>query len=137
MADNPAAEVEHVIGNGTSDDAIAFGVAASLVYTIFSSTNSSPQTTELFASERAETLWRYVRLGGWQSALLVGIMAWRAAAGGWERAVWPLAGGAITGVMMWAMYDHALKAGKGTKPPSMNGLKSYPDGNGGYQVKTR
>ncbi len=123
MPSSPAEQVLVAAGNGTTDDAIAFGVAASLVYTIFSSTNSSPQTTELFASDRADTLWKYVRLGGAQSVLLVGIMAWRASAGeaGWKHAVWPVLGGGITGVMMWAMYAHALKAGKGQTPPGKGG----------------
>lgn len=92
-------------GNG-GIDAIAFGVAAELVYTIFSSTNSSPQTTELFAAERSTTLWKYVRLGGIQSAVLVGIMAVRA------RSAWAVAGGALAGGFMWGMYAHALKAGQ-------------------------
>src|SRR5258708_22005335 len=86
-------------------DAVAFGVAADLVYNIFSATNSSPQTTELAATERADTLWKYVRLGGFQSAILVGIMAVRG------RSIWPVLGGGIAGVAMWAMYSHALKAG--------------------------
>lgn len=96
---------EQRTGNG-GIDAIAFGVAAELVYTIFSSTNSSPQTTELFASERSATLWKYVRLGGAQSAILVAIMAWRA------RSVWAVIGGGVAGAFMWGMYAHALKAGQ-------------------------
>lgn len=110
-------EILTTAANGTTDDAIAFGVAASLVYTIFSSTNSSPQTTELFAGDRADTLWKYVRMGAGQSVILVGVMAWRAAQGegGWRHAVWPVLGGASTGVMMWLMYAHALKAGQGAE----------------------
>ncbi len=102
---------------GGAVDAVAFGVAADLVYNIFSATNSSPQTTELFAGDRADTLWKYVRLGGGQSILLVGIMAYRASHDGVGHAVWPVFGGALAGVLMWGMYSHALKAGGGTKPP--------------------
>jgi len=87
-------------------DAIAFGVAADLVYNVFSATNSSPQTTELFAGDRAHTLWKYVKLGGAQSAILVAIMAYR------SSSVWPVIGGGVAGVFMWAMYSHALKAGR-------------------------
>lgn len=97
------------------EDAALFGVAATLVYTIFSANCSSPQTTELFAGERAPTLWAYVRMAGWQSALLVGIMAAR---GG---SAWPVAGGAITGGMLWWTYDRALKRGAGQKPPTGDG----------------
>ena len=96
--------------DGTAD-AIAFGVAADLVYNVYSATNSSPQTTELFAGERAKTLWKYVRLGGLQSVLLVGIMAVRG------RSAWPVLGGALAGGMMYFMYAHALQAGQGSKPP--------------------
>lgn len=139
MADNPAEQVRLAVADGSTDDAIAFGVAASLVYTIYSSTNSSPQTTELFASDRSETLWKYVRMGGWQSALLVGIMAWRASAGpgGWRHAVWPVLGGGLTGIIMWRMYDHALTAGDGQKPPSFGGKEKYPNGDGGFFIKTK
>jgi hypothetical protein len=103
MAD-PAAITS--VGGGAAD-AIAFGVAADLVYNVFSATNSSPQTTELFAGDRATTLWKYVKLGGWQSALLIGIMAIRG------KSIWPVIGGGLAGGMMWAMYAHALKAGGG------------------------
>ena len=98
------------MGNGLN--AVTFGVAADLIYNVFSATNSSPQTTELFAGDRADTLWKYVRLGGLQSALLIGIMAAGGRAGGqWK---WALAGGGVAGVFMWAMYAHALKAGGGS-----------------------
>lgn len=97
---------------GGGVDAIAFGVAADLVYNIFSATNSSPQTTELFAGDRAQTLWKYVRLGGLQSVVLVGIMASRG------RSVWPVLGGGLAGLMMWLMYSHALAAGQSQQPPA-------------------
>ena len=96
---------EMALGAPSATDAIAFGVAADLVYNIFSATNSSPQTTELFAAERSETLMKYVRLGGVQAALLVGIMAYRG------RSIWPILGGVLAGAAMWWMYSHALKAG--------------------------
>lgn len=105
-----AADIAQPAGHGRELDMIAFGVAADLVYNIFSATNSSPQTTELFAADRSQALWKYVRLGGIQSALLVGVMAYRG------RTVWPVLGGLAAGAMMWKMYDHALKAGGGEKP---------------------
>ena len=97
MAEFPAALI----------DATGFGVAATLVYDVFSATNSSPQTTELFAKERSETLWKYVKLGGIQAFILVAIMAAR------SRSVWPILGGLTAGLFMWWMYSHALKAGNG------------------------
>ena len=98
-------------GTGHALDAVAFGVAADLVYNIYSATNSSPQTTELFAQDRAATLWKYVRLGGGQSVILVGIMAYRG------RTIWPILGGGLAGIMMHLMYSHALSSGGGKKPP--------------------
>lgn len=109
MADEPRGAL------ASGEDAALFGVAATLVYTIFSANCSSPQTTELFAGERSGTLWRYVRTAGWQSALLVGIMAARGGSS------WPVIGGAITGGMLWYTYDRALERGGGQKPPVGDG----------------
>jgi len=95
---------------GGALDAIAFGVAADLVYNVYSATNSSPQTTELFAGDRATTLWKYVRLGAGQSVILIGIMAYRG------KTIWPVIGGGMAGLFMHLMYSHALKAGGGEKP---------------------
>lgn len=92
-------------GVGGELDAIAFAVAADLVYNVFSATNSSPQTTELFAKDRSAALWKYVRLGGIQSAVLIGVMFARG------RTIWAVAGGVVAGGFMWGMYAHALKAG--------------------------
>lgn len=97
-----------------AQDAILFGVAADLTYNIFSATNSSPQTTELFASARAATLWKYVRLGALQTTVLVGVMAARALSDGARRAMWCIAGGVMAGGSMALMYAHALQAGGGT-----------------------
>src|SRR5215475_1856373 len=100
MAD-PVAVSESMGARAT--DMIAFGVAADLVYNIYSATNSSPQTTELFARDRADTLWKYVRLGAGQAAILVGIMAIRG------RSIWPVIGGIVAGGAMHLMYSHALQ----------------------------
>jgi hypothetical protein len=112
------ADLPTAVTRDGSLDAIAFGVAADLVYNVFSATNSSPQTTELFAADRADTLWKYVKLGGAQSVILIGIMAYRG------RSAWAIAGGALAGGMMWAMYAHALKSGNagGVTPGKEHGL---------------
>jgi len=103
-----------------AQDAIAFGIASDLTYTVFGATNSSPQTTELFASDRSPTLMKYVKLGVLQTAVLIGVMTLRAysGGGGWKRAFWPAAGGVVTGAMMYAMYAHALQAGQDKAPPA-------------------
>lgn len=101
----------HDAGN----DAALFGISATLVYGVISSTNSSPQTTELFANQRSGTLWKYVRLGIVQAGVLVGIMAIV------DHSWWPVFGGGLAGAAMWKMYDHALIAGDGQKPPILPG----------------
>lgn len=89
---------------------VLFGVYADLAYNVYSATNSSPQTTELFAGDRAPTLWKYVQLGGWQVGGLTAFgMALAAPYGLWWA---PLAGGASAAVLMYLMYRHALKAGQ-------------------------
>ncbi len=93
-------------GDARALDAIAFAVSADLVYNVFSATNSSPQTTELFAGDRSATLWKYVRLGGVQSVILVGIMSARG------RTAWAAFGGLVAGGFMWGMYAHALRSGQ-------------------------
>jgi len=87
--------------------AILFGVYADLAYNTYSATNSSPQTTELFADERSDTLWKYVRLGGLQ-VLALGAFGALLAGKLW---MWPLLGVAAVMIAMHLMYAHALKAG--------------------------
>jgi len=91
---------------GLTGAAALFGIYADLAYNTYSATNSSPQTTELFAGDRAGTLWKYVRLGGWQ---VFGLgLAGALLARNW----WPLIGVAVVAVIMHAMYTHALAAGQ-------------------------
>jgi hypothetical protein len=87
--------------------AILFGVYADLAYNTYSATNSSPQTTELFAGERSDTLWKYVKLGGLQ-VLALGAFGALLAGQMW---MWPLLGVASVMIAMHLMYSHALKAG--------------------------
>ena len=97
------ADAARLLGGGVA--AALFGVYADLAYNAYSATNSSPQTTELFASERSDTLWKYVRLGGVQ-ILALGVFGTLVA-----RSLWPLLGVLAVGAAMHLMYAHALKAG--------------------------
>jgi hypothetical protein len=94
--------------------ATLFGVFADLAYNTYSATNSSPQTTELFAGERSKTLWKYVKLGHLQVAGLCVFGAWI------SRSYWPLVGGGIAAVIMHGMYSHALKAGQAAQVPGVS-----------------
>lgn len=89
-------------------DAGIIGIYAAVVYDVISATNSSPQTTEINAKARADTLMKWVKLGLLQAALFVfiGVLAeppgkkWR-----------PIAGGGTAMVLLWIQYVHAKNAG--------------------------
>ena len=95
-----------VIAHNTGSDGVLFGVSAALVFQIFSATNSSPQTTELFAKERSGTLMKWVRRGLVTSIGFVAIMAWR------TKSLWPIFGGGAAGASMYWMYHIANRDGQ-------------------------
>jgi hypothetical protein len=89
-----------------SSRAITFMVSAGLVYEIIAAACSSPQTTELNAPERADTLMKWVLIGMAQAAVFVLI------ATAMDKDKWPsLLGGGLAGAMMWTSYAHAKSAG--------------------------
>lgn len=86
---------------------IAFMVAAGLVYEIIAAACSSPQTTEINADSRSETLMKWVQIGLVQAAFFVLIAALIE-----RKQAFPiLTGGALAGVIMGACYYHANQAG--------------------------
>lgn len=89
-----------------------FGIYADLAYNTYSATNSSPQTTELFAGDRGDTLMKYVFIGHAQ-AIGIGVFGSLLA-----RKWWPVLGTVAVGTVMHCMYVHALKAGKSQAPPA-------------------
>ena len=91
--------------------ALAFGVYADLAFNLFSAMNSSPQTTELFADDRSETLWKYVKIAD-VAALAFGVFGSLL-----DKSWWPLLGALVVIVVMHGMYIHALKAGQGKAAP--------------------
>ncbi len=97
-------------GNG-SIVAILIGVWATFALDVFSTLNSSPQTTELFAEDRQDTLMHWVKIG--DTVALVG----GGTAAIVSRKVWPLIGAALVVVMMHVLYKHAVKRGVGVPPP--------------------
>lgn len=87
-------------------DAIVIAVYAALVYDIISATNSSPQTTEINAGKRADTLMKWVHLGLLQAAGFVLLGAWI------HPKHWPpLLGGGIAGGLLYLQYTHAKNSG--------------------------
>lgn len=87
-------------------DAIVIAVYAALVYDIISATNSSPQTTEINAARRGDTLMKWVHLGLLQAGgfILLGAFI--------HPKHWPpLIGGGIAMALMYAQYIHAREQG--------------------------
>lgn len=86
--------------------AVVVAVYAALTYDIISATNSSPQTTEINASVRSETLMKWVKLGLAQAALFVGIGVLL------DERRWPvLLGGGLAAALLWMQYVYAKKWG--------------------------
>ena len=103
-----AADLAH-----STSDGIAFIISAEVVYAIIAAACSSPQTTEINADSRADTLMKWVYIGMAQSALFVGIAAWIDPAH--RGAI--LAGGLLAGIVMWMSYAHARTAGLASDQP--------------------
>lgn len=104
------AEKDSIIAGATA--AGLFGIYADLAYNLYSATNSSPQTTELFAGERTQTLWKYVVVGHLQ-AVALGLFGSIL-----SRKIWPLIGTLTIGTVMHFMYRHAVERGQAQAPPS-------------------
>jgi hypothetical protein len=87
--------------------ALPFLVAAGIVYEIVAAACSSPQTAEINADRRAETLMKWVYIGLGQSALFIGVAALAEP----DKAVPIIAGGGLAaGIMYWS-YAYAKKSG--------------------------
>ncbi len=98
-----------VIGD---DNGVTFMVAAGLVYEIIAAACSSPQTTEINAGARADTLMKWVLIGMGQAAIFVIVAAFM------TKEKWPaLLGGGMAGAMMWVSYAHAKAAGLKSNEP--------------------
>lgn len=99
------------------DSALAFMVSAGLVYEVVAAACSSPQTTEINASKRSDTLMKWVGLGLLQAAGLVAVAAMMS-----KRPGPTLAGGGTAMVLMAAQYVHARNAGlKNSGAPGTEG----------------
>jgi len=102
-------------------DGIAFLVSAGIVYEIIAAACSSPQTTEINASARADTLMKWVHLGVGQAAVFIVIAA--VIDSKHRNAI--IGGGALAAGLMYIQYAHAKKAGlrNGGPPTETYGSK--------------
>lgn len=96
-----------------SEGGVAFLVSAGIVYEIIAAACSSPQTAEINAHSRAETLMKWVHLGIVQSALFVAAAAWLDK----RHRVQILAGGGVAMALMYGQYVHARSAGLASGAP--------------------
>jgi hypothetical protein len=103
-------------GNGKTT-AILLGVWATFALDVFSTLNSSPQTTELFAGDRESSLMHWVVIG--DAAALAG----GAAGAAFAESIWPLAAAGGVCLMMHLLYRHAVTRGTG---------QAAPQGSSGY-----
>ena len=92
-------------GNGRRSRAILIAVSAEVIWQITSKALSSPQTAELDAVARAPTIWKWVKIAGWEGA-------------GWitflciiDGSLWPATGGVLAGVTTYAQYKYAITSG--------------------------
>lgn len=102
-----------VEGLGGDSNGIAFLVSAGVMYEIIAAACSSPQTTELNASTRADTLMKWVNIGVAQGVLFVAL----AAAYDRSEAVPILAGGLLAAILLYLQYVHARNAGLANPQP--------------------
>lgn len=100
-------------GVGGSLVAILIGVWATFALDVYSTLNSSPQTTEIFAKDREDSLMHWVFIG---AAVAVGggfiasIVSWK---------LWPLLATGGVALMMHLFYVHAKNRGLNTHVPEM------------------
>lgn len=93
-------------GNRRALAGVLFLASVDASYNAYSALNSSPQTTELFAAEREQTLMKYVWIGNGAALFLGGFSSMIA------RSWWPLGGTVFVMAQMHWLYKHAAACGK-------------------------
>jgi hypothetical protein len=100
---------------------VAFLVSAGVMYEIIAAACSSPQTAELNAAARSETLMKWVNLGVAQGVLFAGL----AAAFDHEHRRAIIAGAVLAAIMLYWQYVHALNAGLEKGGPPTENYQNY------------
>jgi hypothetical protein len=106
----------------SNSNGVPFLVSAGIVYEIIAAACSSPQTTEINADTRAETLMKWVHIGLVQSAMFVTIAVWIDR----KHAAPIIAGGGLAAALMYGSYWHARIAGLGSNEPGTEGQDTTP-----------
>lgn len=102
-----------------STAAILFGVWATFALDVYSTLNSSPQTTELFAQDRQDSLMHWVMFG--DAVALAGGATWAFL----SHEPWPLVAVVIVVVGMHMSYSHAVKRGMNKPAPAGSDRGGY------------
>lgn len=100
--------------------ALLIGVWATFALDVFSTLNSSPQTTELFAKDREDSLMHWVIIG---SGVAVGGGAIATVTSG---KAWPFIATVTVAGGMYYAYAHAVNRGQSQQKPS--GASGYGSG---------
>jgi hypothetical protein len=95
---------------------ITVAVAAEMVYQLVGSNMSSPQTAELNAHARADTIDKWVNLTMLEAAAWIVLLCWL------DGSLWPLFGGSVAGVGMYLKYRYAISSGLNSDAP---GTENY------------
>lgn len=105
------------LGFSDRDVAVSVAVSAELVFAIIAAFCSSPQTAELNAHSRAETLMKWVKLGAGTAVLFTAVLVML------DQRRWPpLLGAGLAIVILWIAYQYALKSGLESGAP---GTEAY------------
>lgn len=100
-------------GVGSSSDGVAFLVSVGVMYEIIAAACSSPQTTEINAGSRADTLMKWVHLGVTQGLFFVAI----AAVYSKSTRTPIILGGGLAAVLLYAQYIYARNCGLASDLP--------------------
>lgn len=101
----------------STNTAVTIGIFGALTYDVIAAACSSPQTTEINAGARAETLMKWVYVGIGQAAIFTAIGVAAEASSG--NSPWPpLIGFGLAASLMWASYAHARSAGLANGGPT-------------------
>jgi hypothetical protein len=113
------ADMESALRSG---DGVAFLVAAGIVYEIIAAACSSPQTAEINAAVRADTLMKWVHLGVGQAAIFIAVAAYIDK----KHRTAIISGGGTAAVLMYGQYVHARNAGLRNGGPSTETYGARP-----------
>lgn len=114
--------------NVSAGRGVAFLIGVTAMSDIIAKACSSPQTAELNADKRAETLMKWVTVGLVEGAAVVGI----AAAIDRQYAIAILAGGAIEAAITYYEYQYAKKSGLASPLAGTEDYDTTPEVINGY-----